>query len=527
MPDGLKRSVLNISLALLSALLICLALPKANLWMLAWVCLVPLFFALAGARPLLAFFISYLFFGMPFLVIAFRFNLIESLYSLHHHLLIGIYMALHFGLFGAVFAFIAKRWRLEAALLAAPFLWVCFEYLRTNLSFLSMPWIFLSHTQYQHPVVFQFISITGAWGLSFLIVLVNAGIFALLSRYVPVSSPGWHVVKLTQRGRWAVAGIAAAALAGALSFGLATMGPPPAGKEIRISVIQANISQSIKWDRHYAKYILDTYEGLTEVAFFRDRPDLIVWPEAATPSGIDRDPVSYKRILEILSKTKTPLLLGTSHGRKYKDEAGTTQLKNTNSAVLFSKGIPPQKYDKNILFPLYEYIPYKEILPWHLVGAKRVFEYTPGETATVLHLFQTALGTPICWESGYPDLVRRFVYNGAQFIVNLTNEANFGDTDLPYHCLSVSVMRAAENHVYVVRCGNTGISCFIDPFGRVVDRVTDENGKDTFVQGILTGSVIPSSEKTIYTLLGEWFVLACFIVSGAFLVLAWRREAWK
>jgi apolipoprotein N-acyltransferase len=112
----------------------------------------------------------------------------------------------------------------------------------------------------------------------------------------------------------------------------------------------------------------------------------------------------------------------------------------------------------------------------------------------------------ICWENLFSDLVRQFVKRGAQFIVNITNEAWFGETAAPYQFLSMSVFRAVENRVYVVRCANTGISCFIDPCGRVVDRVKDENGRDIFVRGIVTGSVIPLESNTIYTRYGDWLV---------------------
>jgi apolipoprotein N-acyltransferase len=133
-------------------------------------------------------------------------------------------------------------------------------------------------------------------------------------------------------------------------------------------------------------------------------------------------------------------------------------------------------------------------------------------------------GATICWETIFPDLVRQFVKNGAQFMVNLTNEAWFGNTAAPYQFLSISIFRAVENRIFLVRCGNTGVSCFIDPYGRVVDRVKDADGKDIFVRGVLTGTVVPLNSNTIYTRYGDWIVWLSITVTAAFLMVAFFRK---
>jgi apolipoprotein N-acyltransferase len=121
-------------------------------------------------------------------------------------------------------------------------------------------------------------------------------------------------------------------------------------------------------------------------------------------------------------------------------------------------------------------------------------------------------------------MVRRFVQDGAQFIVNITNEAWFGKTAAPYQFLSMSVFRAVENRVFVVRCANTGISCFIDPRGRVFDRVKNERGEDIFVRGVLTAEVVPLESNTFYTRHGDWIVWFCACGSILFVVLAFSRK---
>ena len=112
------------------------------------------------------------------------------------------------------------------------------------------------------------------------------------------------------------------------------------------------------------------------------------------------------------------------------------------------------------------------------------------------------------------------VKKGAEFIVNITNEAWFGKTAAPYQFLSMNVMRAVENQVYLVRCANTGISCFIDPHGRIMTRVVDKDGNDIFISGTTTGSIVPQKKKTMYTQYGEWFVGLCTLTSLIFIVMA-------
>ena len=120
--------------------------------------------------------------------------------------------------------------------------------------------------------------------------------------------------------------------------------------------------------------------------------------------------------------------------------------------------------------------------------------------------------------------MRQFVNNGAQFIINISNEAWFGKSAAPYQFLSMSVFRAVENRVFVVRCANTGISCFIDPCGRVLDRVKDKNDLDIFVSGVMTKPVVPQESKTVYSRYGDYFAWFCLLGALIFLL---KSALWK
>jgi len=152
--------------------------------------------------------------------------------------------------------------------------------------------------------------------------------------------------------------------------------------------------------------------------------------------------------------------------------------------------------------------------------------YLPGKEYTVFKTPFSRFGVTICWENIFPDLVREFVRHGAQFMVNVTNEAWFGPVTAPHQFVAMSVFRAVENRVFLVRCGNTGISCVIDPYGRVGNRVTGADGGSIFVQGFMNDSVVPLDSRTVYNQYGDWFAWVCIAVSIVLLVFgALERRA--
>jgi apolipoprotein N-acyltransferase len=150
--------------------------------------------------------------------------------------------------------------------------------------------------------------------------------------------------------------------------------------------------------------------------------------------------------------------------------------------------------------------------------------YLSGKEHTIFKLLDFRFGVTICWENLFPDLVRKFVGRGAQFIVNITNEARFGKTAAPHQLASISVFRAVENGIFVIRCANTGVSCIIDPYGRMVDRVKDIKGHDIFVRGVLEGQIVPLESRTIYTRYGDILVWISFLVSMGVLTIALFRR---
>lgn len=521
------RFLRDLLFILSSSLLLVLSFPAFDMGWLAWVGLVPMLLILWQKRPLWAFLMSWLW-GMLFFLGLFNWMLQISGYRLLHHAILAVYLGSYFGFFGIGLSLISKRYGVTTGLLVAPFLWVSLEFVRGNLSFLALPWALLAHSQYQYLPIIQFASFTGAYGISFLIVMVNAALTAIILKFF---SPLQKLKLANSRppSRKAVISLLAttAALTGlALFYGQITLSRPIAGEGIKVSVVQANIEQKKKWDKHYANDIIEIYTDLTRRAS-EERPMLIVWPESATPGSISRYPRLKAKVTHVAREAAACLLLGSSQYHKFRNEKSRLLLKYTNSAYLIrpdSKMATTQRYDKIRLLPFTEYLPLKGIFPWSYLKVLNIRGYLPGKEFTVFEFPPYRFSTTICWENIFPDVFRQFVKRGAQFMINITNEARFGNTSAPYHFLPMSVLRAVENRVFVIRCANTGVSCFIDPFGRIVDRVRDTNGEDIFVQGTLTGTVIPLKTNTFYTRHGEWLVWLSILVSAVFLGMAFLRK---
>ncbi len=507
---------------LLSGLALVLAFPKRDLGMFAWIALVPLLLALWGRGGWHGASAGFLC-GLVFFPGIFGWIFEISGYTWLHHMLLALYLGSTFAAFGAAFSFVSARAHPVVAVFFAPAFWVVMEYMRSTVSFLALPWGLLAHSQYLNPRIIQCASIVGTYGVSFLIVLGNAIsaslILLLWNRTAGDAGPMPRLpVRAVVYGAF-LPGVTV--LASAVLYGTMVTMKPASGPDIKISVIQANIEQPKKWNPQYRDSIMETYADLSRKTA-REKPVLITWPETATPDSITANPRLRTQVERIAEETGAFLVLGSSRHQKLKRN-GAARLDSLNSAFVVSpagESAGLQRYDKIRLLPFGEYLPLRGIVPWSLIGVRDIGGYRPGREATVFEIPSCRFGVTICWENIFPELVRRFVKNGAQFIVNITNEAWFGKSAAPHQFLSMSVFRAVENRVYVVRCANTGISCFIDPFGRIVARVRGEGGEEVFVRGSLTASVVPVDSRTIYTHWGDWFACSCGVFSAGVLLFS-------
>lgn len=532
MANRILRPIFPFAATILSAALLTLAFPRHDLGWLGWVAIVPFLISLLHQGALSAFLMGIVF-GVASFSGIFLWIFDIPGYKFLHHALLGCYFGPLMGLLGWAINVIARRLSPCAALVAMPFIWVSIEYLRSNLAFLALPWALLGHTQYQNPLIIQIAAFTGAYGISFLVALANAALAAAVLAFAPSGfRPGSPAVApVTRRTAAALMVTAAAGLSLTLIYGWAIVSQTPGDPAIRISVLQGNISQEMKTNpKKHAAYIMQKYTDLSRQAA-ADRPDLIAWPEAATPGFVMKNQPMLQKLSAFIAELETPFLIGSSEYPKFIKDRPLRPDDVGNASLYFSAdGKFLGQYLKIHLVPFGEELPYKDIIQWPgyiIPKDKKTFEI-PGTDFTIFELGETKFGTVICWEVVFPQLIRQFTKKGAAFMVNLTNEGWFGDTSAPHQMVAIVVFRAVENRVPFVRAANTGISCFIDAYGNITGRVKDRNGDDTFVEGYLTGEIQPSNARTFYTRYGDIFVYIVLALTGLILAsIVFTRKNWN
>ena len=523
-------TIKNAAISIFSSFLLVSLFPDWDMGVLAWIAIVPLLLVVSSRNRIEGFLPAYLC-GILFFLGTFDWIRNISNYGWDHHAILALYLGAYFGLFGLGVSHISNRLGQSKALWAAPFLWVMLEYIRSNFFFLALPWELIAHSQYRYPAVMQLAALFGTYSISFLIVLVNAGIaclvLVLLSLFQARRS---HRNYGVASKKWALALVFSAVLCTALSLGYGhrAISKTITGTPIDVAMVQGNIEQRKKWDPKYAGEIIQIYEDLTLKAGL-NLPELIIWPETATPGSISLNPEILNELNQIVLKTGTPLVFGSAQHQKFmKAEQERPHL--VNSAFLMipeNKKSDLQQYDKIRLLPFAEYLPQKKIIPWKWINVSSLSEYDSGQKSVVFELSPYRFGVTICWENIFPDFFRQFVKRGAQFVISITNEARVGKTAAPHQLLAISVFRAVENGIFIIRCANTGVSCIIDPHGRIIKRLQDENGQDLFVRGILNGTIIPTESKTFYTRNGDLVPILAIAVSLVFIFIAWSKPLAK
>ena len=271
---------------------------------------------------------------------------------------------------------------------------------------------------------------------------------------------------------------------------------------IKVSVIQGNIPQELKWDPEAQSMIIEKYVALTKMAAL-DNPDLIVWPETSFPGFFETGEEMTDGVLNLAEEIKIPILLGANTKRPppprrwdLNPTYAVEEVDYFNSAVFISsEGKMIDKYDKIHLVPFGEYVPFSDKFPsFHKLVLGELGEFMPGKDYKIFvgdrHAcpLPVKFGVLICFEDIFPEISRKFVKNGARFLIVITNDAWYGRSGAAYQHAACSVFRAIENRVPIVRCANTGYSCFIDSRGRIYDSV-EEKKSHLFITGYKTSAL--------------------------------------
>jgi apolipoprotein N-acyltransferase len=492
-----------------SATLLILAYPLFNQPWCAWVALIPWLLGLRGRRLSAAF-------GLSFLVGLFFF--LGSLPWLIYvtalgWVLLSLVLASFFGVFGALAAWGTSRSPQQTAArwLGLPALWVALEYTRSHL-FSGFGWNPLGYSQTPWLPVIQVADVTGAWGVSFALVLANL-LFA-----EALAGPSSSVRRLR-------AGLLGVLLAGGLwGYGAwrlhAVQAASLLAPRVRVAVVQGNIPQKEKWDDSYRDVILRRYEQWTREAA-ATHPQLIVWPETSVPDYLWLDEEVTQRMIALAREGQIPLLVGAPMGTL---EQGAWR--TTNSAALLDpQGVLTQHYDKLRLVPFGEFVPAEPLLPWVREMLPTIGYFAPGRDFTVFR----AQGLPafsvlICFEDIFANLARAFVRQGAQFLLVITNDAWFGPTGAAYQHAQASLLRSVELRVPVARAGNTGWSGCLSATGETLGVVRDAQGKELFVPGTVTCDLPLPAVWSLYRLWGDWWAYLCLLISCLWLGWLKRRS---
>ena len=290
------------------------------------------------------------------------------------------------------------------------------------------------------------------------------------------------------------------------TYGFFRLNERHGSNSIKISVIQGNIPQELKWDPAAQDMIIEKYTALTKMASL-DIPGLIVWPETSFPGFFEIDEEITNKVLNLAKDIKIPILIGANTERPSSfplPEGERVRVRGyfNSAAFISSQGKFIDKYDKIHLVPFGEYVPFSNKFPaLHKLVLGEIGEFTPGKDFKTFNLKprttnderrmtndETRFGVLICFEDIFPELSRKFVKSGAKFLIVITNDAWYGKSGAAYQHTANSVFRAIENRTPIVRCANTGYSCFIDSRGRIYDSV-EEKGSHLFVTGYKTSEV--------------------------------------
>ena len=522
----------RLPLFLASGILTLVASPSYGFGVVAWCCLIPFLYGVWSCRSwkpatLGGFLAGAAFFGPG----VYWLNSVTTVAWVS----LFLYCSIYWAVFGWITYFAPRSKPLLSALVLASS-WILLEFIRA-IALTGFPYLLLSHTQQDFTLLVQSLDAIGSYGLSGVIVAVNVLVYGLLLG----PRPGRLRCGVMMASIFAVACVYG-------SWRLHAIRPIPT---LGVAAVQASVPQEMK-EALLGKYdpagVLNRYLAATESIPKNTAVDLLVWPETVvlspyilnvSPEALNAEyaPAAHQAqssIREVAASRGTYFLVGaTSYlpavygyvGDRDSAQRIPAALWNQryNSAYLFdAAGRYAGRYDKIHLVPFGEYVPLPRVFPF----LSRLVPFTtsilPGKDQPLFHVAgRTAaadFGVLICYEDTDAELARRLRRHGADFLVNISNDAWFGESELDQHFVAAR-FRAIENRIGVVRVGNNGITAVIDPLGRVPYLLSKDVGSERVtknVTGYLLGQVATSGSVSIYTRLGDWPAAV-----GSLLIVGW------
>ena len=505
------------ALALLSGALLALSFPKFGHPAFAWIALVPLLVALAGRRHTSrrAFALGLATGGVYFAGTLYwlvqtmtTFGGLSTPLAMFAAALLIAYLSLFPAAFAVIQARLLRSFGLSSLLLA-PAVWVATEMGRTYVLD-GFPWELLGYSQAAVLPIAQLASVVGVYGLSAFVALISAtAAFAAVDR----SARRWRVVAV------AAALVLATGLWGAMRIRTAAL--TRSGSPIRVAVLQGNILQDQKWDPKMRDAIMERYIGMTREAIGR-KAQFVLWPESATPLPYEEDIARGESIRRLAREAHITLLIGSDQIEPVRSVPQVTaETRSYNAAYLIQPdGSTAAIYRKIHLVPFGEYVPFSRLLSFvgPIISAiADMSPFSPGTQAIVLPVAGHTASTAICYEVIYSSLIREFITHGSEMLTTITNDAWYGWSSAAYQHWQQASLRAIEEGRYLARAANTGISGFVDPYGRVLQQ------SNMFQSAVMAEDLRFISDRTIYSRIGDvvgWLSVA--LTAAA--LLASRRK---
>ena len=505
---------MRLLLSFVSGVLLALAFPNFNLPLLAWIAVAVLIIASlegglgeAALRGLL-FGVAFYLFSTPWIYTVMRqYGPLPAWEAAGVMALMILAASPYFVAFTLCVTWIARRDK-NLALFAAPFLWTALELARSRMPDIAFPWELLGYSAAGNLALAQLTAITGIYGLSFVVAAYNAAVVWLIGSFIGLRGQ--------RPRRFPVAVLAAFS---ALVLAAALIGPRfvPAAHASQVAhLVQTDLPQSMEypanWDAVHAGDMSEL--DRISIAAGQKDPGLVVWPEVPAPFSL-RQTDFARRAQEIARDSKSNFLLGVVGWEPGPDG----RLAAYNSAALLDlQGREEFQYNKIHLVPFSEYVPWRDFF-WfakNLTGLAGDFRH--GTRYAVGDLPGGHFSTFICYEAVFPNEVRRFVLNGANLLINLSDDGWFGRSAAPAQHLQMARVRAVEHRRWLLRDTNNGFTVSVDPYGRIVASLAPD------IRGELDAPYAFRSDKTIYTRWGDWLPGMCVVISLALLLLAWVRR---
>jgi len=375
---------------------------------------------------------------------------------------------------------------------AIPFLWAGLEYFRT-LSEFAFPWSDLGYTQVGYLYILQIVSIVSVHGLTILIVAINVLV--------------WQIFRseLSYERRLTSFFTAAASVALLISYGWVETPRIPVEGNIELALHQGSVSLEDKWRRGNQQHSFDIYDSLTR-ANSDSAIALYVWPETSVPGYLSHDYYCRREVCRIARNSGRPHLVGSlAFGR----EGDKDRYYNACFQVS-PEGVIEKEYHKVKLVPFSEHVPYqdhipflqKEVLKQYLTfidqaGVQWWSDLYPGDSLLMFSIREGDFGVLICFEATFPEFVREYLLQGADFMVGITNDTWFGRSVGIYQHANMFITRAVENRCWMARVANSGLTFFVDPYGRVREQL------DLYDVQTLRGKVAPLDGFSVFTRWGD------------------------